>query len=94
MIGALLKPKKTIPGAAIAGRVEAVGQNVKQFHVGDEVFGDLSECGWGAFAEYVCASEDALVLKPSRLSFEEAAAVPLAAVTALQGLRTKGQIQS
>jgi len=94
MIGALLKPKKTIPGAAMAGRVEAVGRNVKQFHPGDEVFGDLSECGWGAFAEYVCASEEALVLKPVNTTFEEAAAVPLAAVTALQGLRTKGQIRS
>ncbi len=93
MIGALLKPKKTIPGAAIAGRVEAVGRNVKQFQPGDEVFGDLSESGWGAFAEYVCANEDALVLKPANISFEEAAALPLAAVTALQGLR-KGQIQS
>src|SRR3954465_7681756 len=63
MIGAVLKPKKTIPGAAMAGRIEAVGRNVKQFQPGDEVFGDLSDCGWGAFAEYVCASEQALVLK-------------------------------
>ncbi len=94
MIGALLKPKKTIPGAAMSGRVEAVGRNVKQFKPGDEVFGDLSESGWGAFAEYVCATEEALVLKPTNMTFEEAAAVPLAAVTALQGLRTKGQIQS
>ncbi len=93
MIGAILKPKKTIPGAAIAGRVEAIGRNVKQFQPGDEVFGDLSECGWGAFAEYVCAREDALVLKPANTTFETAAAVPLAAVTALQGLR-KGQIRS
>jgi NADPH:quinone reductase-like Zn-dependent oxidoreductase len=90
----LLKPKHTILGAAIAGRVEAVGRNVKQFQPGDEVFGDISGCGWGGFAEYVCASEDALVLKPTRLSFEEAAAVPMAAVTALQGLRDKGQIQA
>lgn len=89
----LLKPKKTIPGAAIAGRVEAVGKNVKQFQPGDAVFGDLSECGWGGFAEYVCASEAALALKPANISFEQAAAVPLAAVTALQGLRTKGQLQ-
>src|SRR6266496_293318 len=89
----LLKPKTTILGADIAGRVEAVGKNVTQFKPGDEVFGDISGCGWGGFAEYVCASEDALALKPTNLSFEEAAAVPLAAFTALQGLRNKGQIQ-
>ena len=91
----LLKPKNTILGAAIAGRIEAIGANVKQFQPGDDVFGDLSESGRrGGFAEYVCASADALVLKPSRLSFEEAAAVPVAAVTALQGLRDKGHIQA
>ena len=88
-----LKPKNTILGADIAGRVEAVGVSVKQFRPGDEVFGDISGCGWGGFAECVCAREDALVLKPANLSFEEAAAVPLAAVTGLQGLRNKGQIQ-
>lgn len=90
----LLKPKNTIPGADVAGRVEAVGRNVTLFRPGDEVFGDLSACGWGAFAEYVCASENALVLKPANIPFEQAAAVPLAAVTALQGLRDKGQIQA
>lgn len=89
----LLKPKNTIPGAAIAGRVEAVGPYVTQFQPGDEVFGDLSGCGWGGFAEYVCAAENALALKPSNMTFEQAAAVPLGAVTALQGLRTKGKIQ-
>ena len=89
----LLKPKHTIPGAAVAGRVEAVGRNVTQFRPGDEVFGDLSACGWGAFAEYVCASEDALALKPTNLTFEQAAAVPLGAITALQSLRNKGQIR-
>jgi NADPH:quinone reductase-like Zn-dependent oxidoreductase len=89
----LLKPKHTILGAAMAGRVEAVGRNVTQFQPGDEIFGDLTRCGFGAFAEYVCASEDALALKPANVTFEEAAAVPLAAVTALQGLRAKGQIQ-
>src|SRR6266704_3042790 len=88
-----LKPKHTILGAAMAGRVEAVGRNVTQFQPGDEIFGDLTKCGWGAFAEYVCASEDALVLKPANVTFEQAAAIPLAAVTALQGLRAKGQIQ-
>jgi NADPH:quinone reductase-like Zn-dependent oxidoreductase len=85
----LLKPKNTILGADIAGRVEAVGSTVTQFQPGDEVFGTMR----GGFAEYVCAREDALVLKPANLSFEEAAAVPMAAVTALQGLREKGQIQ-
>jgi NADPH:quinone reductase-like Zn-dependent oxidoreductase len=89
-----LKPTKTIPGADVAGRVEAVGGAVKQFRPGDEVFGDLSGCGWGAFAEYVCANEDALLLKPTNITFEQAAAVPLAGVTALQGLRNKGQIKS
>src|SRR6266516_4131739 len=89
----LLKPKHTILGAAMAGRVEAVGRNVTQFQPGDEVFGDLTKCGWGAFAEYVCASEDALALKPANVTFEEAAAVPLGGITALQGLRAKGQIK-
>ena len=82
----LLKPKYPIPGGDIAGQVEAVGKDVKQFQPGDEVFGDLSGCGWGAFAEYVSVPEHALALKPANLSFEEAAAVPMAGVTALQGL--------
>jgi len=90
----LLKPKHTIPGADVAGRVEAVGRSVTQFRPGDEVFGDLSACGWGAFAEYVCADENALVLKPADMTFEQAAAVPLAAVTAFQGLRDQGQIKA
>lgn len=90
----LLKPTKTIPGADVAGRVEAVGKDVRQFKPGDEVFGDLSGCGWGAFAEYVCANENAILLKPTNMTFEQAAAVPLAGVTALQGLRNKGQIKS
>src|SRR5215210_2410733 len=90
----LRNPKNPKLGADIAGRVEAVGKNVTQFKPGDEVFGDISGCGWGGFAEYVCASEQALVLKPANITFEEAAAVPMAAVTALQGLRDKGQIQS
>ncbi|USK68476.1 NAD(P)-dependent alcohol dehydrogenase [Peribacillus asahii] len=90
----LLKPKYSIPGGDIAGRVEAVGTNVKQFQPGDEVFGDLSGCGWGGFAEYVSVPENALVPKPSNMSFEEAAAVPMAAVTALQSLRDKGKIQA
>ncbi|MEI6778120.1 MAG: NAD(P)-dependent alcohol dehydrogenase [Chloroflexales bacterium] len=94
LMSGLLKPKHTILGADIAGRVEAVGRNVTQFQPGDAVFGDISGCGWGGFAEYVCAREDALVLKPANLSFAQAAAVPMAAVTALQGLRGKGHIQA
>ena len=89
----LLKPKYQILGAAVAGQVEAVGRNVTQFQPGDEVFGDLSLCGFGAFAEYVAVPEHALALKPTRLTFEQAATVPVSAVTALQGLRDKGQIQ-
>jgi len=88
-----LKPNTTILGSDIAGRVEAVGRNVRRFQSGDEVFGDLSGCGFGGFAEYVCARENALALKPPRMTFESAAAVPQAAVLALQGLRDKGQIQ-
>ena len=91
-IGGLLKPKYKILGADIAGQVEEIGRDVKHFHPGDEVFGDISWCGWGGFAEYVCVREDALTLKPSNMTFEEASAIPQAAVLALQGLR-KGQIQ-
>ena len=85
----LLKPKVTRPGVDVAGVVEAVGSNVTQFHAGDGVLGSCK----GAFAEYVCASEGALVLKPANLTFEQAAAVPVAAFTSLQGLRDKGRIQ-
>ena len=89
----LLKPKITILGADIAGRVEAVGRDAKQFQPGDEVFGDISTSGFGGYAEYVSVPENALALKPANLTFEEAAAVPQAAVVALQGLRNEGQIQ-
>ncbi len=89
----LLKPKNTKLGADVAGRVEAVGRNVTQFQAGDEVFGGMPLNVLGGFAEYVCAHEEALALKPARLTFEQAAAVPLAAFTALQGLRDKGQIR-
>jgi NADPH:quinone reductase-like Zn-dependent oxidoreductase len=84
----LLKPKLKILGSDSAGRVEAVGKNVKQFQPGHQVFGYAT----GSFAEYACAREDLLVLKPTHVTFEESAAVPIAAITALQGLR-KGQIQ-
>jgi NADPH:quinone reductase-like Zn-dependent oxidoreductase len=89
----LRKPKNTRLGADVAGRIEAVGSNVRQLQVGDEVFGELSLKALGSFAEYVCASEELLALKPANLTFEQAAAVPLAAFTALQGLRDKGQIR-
>ncbi len=90
----LLKPKNQILGADVAGRVEAVGKAVTQFQVNDEVFGDLSSCTWGGIADYVCAREDVLVQKPTTMSFEEAAALPMAAVTALQGLRDRGKIKA
>lgn len=89
MIGGLRKPKITRSGRDAAGLVEEVGSSVTQFKPGDEVFGACP----GAFAEYVCADENRLVLKPANISFEEAAAVPVAAITALQGLRDKGRIQ-
>ncbi len=85
----LREPKPTIPGVDLAGRVEAVGSAVTQFKPGDEVFGS----GRGAFAEYACAREDAVVLKPATMTFEAAATVPVAGFTALQGLRDHGQIQ-
>ena len=94
IFGGILKPKIQILGMDIAGCVEEVGKDVTQFQVGDEVFGDLSECGFGAFAEYVCATETALSLKPTNISFEQAATVPLAALTALQGLRDCGRVKS
>jgi NADPH:quinone reductase-like Zn-dependent oxidoreductase len=90
IIGGLLKTKDKVLGSDIAGRVETVGRHVKQFQPGDEVFGGK---GVGGFAEYACAIEDKLARKPANLSFEEAAAVPIAAITALQGLRDKGRIQ-
>jgi NADPH:quinone reductase-like Zn-dependent oxidoreductase len=89
----LFKPKKTKLGCDVAGRVEAVGSKVTQFRPGDEVFGDMFDAGMGAFAEYAALSEQFLALKPANLSFESVAAVPLAAVTALQGLR-KGGLQA
>src|SRR5687767_1879321 len=86
------KPGKKILGSDIAGRIEAVGKNVKQFQQGDEVFGDLSG-HWGGMAEYVCANENALAIKLPNMSFEEAAAIPQAAMLAVQGLIDKGHIQ-
>ncbi len=94
LMAGLLKPKRIkILGCDIAGRVEAVGKNVKQFQPGDEVFGDLSRSGWGGFAEYVSAREKALALKPASMTFEQAAALPQAALLALQALHHKGDVQ-
>jgi NADPH:quinone reductase-like Zn-dependent oxidoreductase len=89
----LLKPKVKIPGGDIAGKVDAIGKNVKGFKPGDAVFGNLDGCGYGAFAEYVSVPENVLALKPINISFEEAAASVQAASVALQGLR-KGQINA
>jgi len=91
-IWGLLKPKNRILGSDISGRVQAVGVNVTQFQPGDAVFGDILGCR-GGFAEYVCAPEKALMLKPASMTFEEAATLPQAMSIALQGLRDKGGIQ-
>jgi NADPH:quinone reductase-like Zn-dependent oxidoreductase len=85
----LLKPKPTCPGADLAGEVEAVGRNVTRFQPGDPVFGAARR----TFAEYACVSENRLATKPANLTFEQAAAIPVAGLTALQGLRDKGRIQ-
>jgi NADPH:quinone reductase-like Zn-dependent oxidoreductase len=93
MTGGLFKPKNNRLGADIAGRVEAVGSQVKEFQPGDEVYGDIAPWGLGGFGEYVAVPERALAPKPANLSFEQAAAVPVAGMTALQGLRDVGKIQ-
>jgi NADPH:quinone reductase-like Zn-dependent oxidoreductase len=87
----LLRPKHQVLGVDIAGRVEAVGGDVTRFTPGDEVYANLLDHGYGGFAEYVAVPADVMALKPAKLSFEEAAAVPMAAVTALQGLRRHGE---
>jgi NADPH:quinone reductase-like Zn-dependent oxidoreductase len=92
LVAGIRRPKFKIIGTDVAGHVEAVGRNVTQFRPGDEVFGELSRCGFGAYAEFAAAPEKALALKPANLSFEEAATIPTAGCTALQGLR-KGRIQ-
>ena len=91
-IGGLLRPRRQILGSDIAGRVEVTGRNVTRFRPGDEVFGDNLP-RMGGFAEYVCARESALALKPASMTFEEVAAIPQSAVIALQGIRDKGQVQ-
>lgn len=90
----LMRPKNPVFGVDIAGRVEAVGPGVTRFATGDEVYANLLDRAFGAFAEYVSTTEDVVALKPANLSFEEAAAVPMAAVTALQGLRHHGPIRA
>ena len=89
----LLRPKRQVLGVDIAGQVEAVGSGVTRFRPGDEVYANLLDHGYGGFAEYVSAPVDVMSLKPPSLSFEEAAAVPMAAATALQGLRRHGELQ-
>jgi NADPH:quinone reductase-like Zn-dependent oxidoreductase len=84
-----LRPKSPLAGADVSGLVASAGKDVKEFHAGDEVFGICS----GSYAEYVTVPEKDLALKPANLSFEEAATVPLAGLTALQGVRTKGNLQ-
>jgi len=92
LVAGLRKPRFKTIGNDIAGRVEAVGRQVTRFRPGDHVFGELSRCGFGAYAEFAVAPDKALALKPANLSFEEAAAIPTAGCTALQGLR-KGRIE-
>ena len=91
-LGGLLRPRHQILGSDIAGRVELTGRNIRRFQQGDEVFGDILG-RMGGFAEYVCARERSLALKPGSMTFEEAAAIPQAAVIALQGVRDKGQVK-
>ncbi len=86
----LRKPKHQILGGDIAGRVSAAGRHVTQFQPGDEILADIGHLGFGAYAEYVAVPEKALVSKPAKATFAEAAAVPQAAVVALQGLRDSG----
>lgn len=94
LFNGLFKPRHSlIHGCDIAGIVEQVGNKVRQFRVGDLVFGDIGERGWGAFAEYVCAREDALIHKPSSMSFEQAACLPHAGNLAVQGLIDHGRIR-
>ncbi|MDZ7766050.1 MAG: NAD(P)-dependent alcohol dehydrogenase [Melioribacteraceae bacterium] len=90
----LKKPKITIPGVDVSGKIEAVGSNVSSFKIGDEIYCDLSECGCGGFAEYVCVPENQLSKKPSNISYNDASALPHAGLLALQGLVEKGKVKS
>ena len=93
-VSGLFKPKHRVPGADFSGVVESVGNRVTDFKAGEEVFGDLSGSGWGAFAEYAVVPAKAIVHKPSNVSFEEAAATPMAGMTALEAVEDQGEIQS
>ena len=90
----LKKPKIHIPGVDVSGKIEAVGDHVHSFKIGDEIYCDLSECGFGGFAEYVCVPEKVLSKKPSNMSHNEASALPHAGLLALQGLVEKGKVKS
>ena len=90
----LIKPKISIPGVDVSGKIEAVGSNVSSFKIGDEIYCDLTECGFGGFSEYVCVPEKFLYKKPSNISYNEASALPHAGILALQGLVEKGKVKS
>ena len=89
-----LPPKKKILGADVAGIIEAVGEKIQNLKIGDSVMGDLSNCGFGGFAEYVAAPEEAFIIKPAGMIFSAAAALPLAGTTALQAVRGKGKVEA
>lgn len=89
----LTKPKRPIPGMELAGVVESVGNSVTHLKNGDEVYGDISNYGFGSFAEYICVNEKAVVLKPGMMSFEDAAAIPHASMLAYQAIIEKGEIK-
>jgi NADPH:quinone reductase-like Zn-dependent oxidoreductase len=93
LIFGITKPRRPIAGMELSGVIEDIGEGVTQFKKGDAVYGDISEFGFGSFAEYIAINEKALVLKPEAMSFEEATAIPHAALLAYQGLVEKGKIQ-
>jgi len=94
LMSGVFRPKVKVLGCDIAGRIEAVGETVTRFDVGDEIYGDLSGSGFGAFAEYACAPATAFALKPPEMTFEQAAALPQAGMLAVQGLIDRGRIES
>lgn len=94
LIYGLTKPKIKIPGVDVSGKIEAVGGKVSSFKIGDEIYCDLSECGFGGFAEYVCVPEKNLSKKPTNISYNDASALPHAGLLALQGLMEKGKVKS
>jgi NADPH:quinone reductase-like Zn-dependent oxidoreductase len=94
LIYGLKKPKINIPGVDVSGKIEAVGGRVGSFKIGDEIYCDLSECGFGGFAQYVCVPEKKMFKKPSNISYNDASALPHAGLLALQGLVEKGKVKS